>query len=186
MLLLCLPQLLHGWNPAWPVRGCRTAAPASRAELKDASSTRFTPDVNEGGVNEEVGVYIAPSPGKGFGAWAGRHFDEGVIVGDYVGERLTKRDVAARYDHTEAYNLDDHIWVLSREERGIPTTGRYIYRVEEDLYIDAEDPEVSSWARYINHSKEPNLMGKSLAKSYTGEPRVWSVQSTAHPATHAA
>jgi hypothetical protein len=133
----------------------------------------YTPDVDENGMNKEVGIYIAPSKGKGFGAFASRHFDEGVIVGDYLGEKVTKRDIAARYDKTEPYNIDDHIWVLSREERGIGTTGRYIFRVDNDLYIDGEDPAVSSWARYINHSPDPNLIGKSLAQSYTGEPRVW-------------
>jgi len=131
--------------------------------------------VNEDGVSEEVGIRIAPSQGKGLGAYACRHFEEGTIVGDYTGESLTARDIAARYDRSVAWNIEDHLWALSREERGVSTTGRYIYRIEEDLYIDAEDPAVASWARFINHSREPNLIGKSLAKSYTGKPRVWFV-----------
>ena len=140
------------------------------------SATRpahLTPDVDDDGLNEEVGIKVAPSPGRGFGAFALRKFEAGTIVGDYSGEALTARDIAARYDRKVAWNIEDHLWSLSRESRGVSTTGNYIYRIDDDLFIDAEDPSASSWARFINHSPEPNLQGKSLAKSYTGEPRVW-------------
>ena len=163
---LYLLPLVRGWTPppAQLLHRRPAAAPRSLLVLSEAASACFTPDVNEDGVNEEVGVRIAPSQGKGLGAYACRQFDEGTIVGDYTGESLTARDISARYDRSVAWNIDDHIWALSREERGISTTGRYIYRIEDDLYIDAEDPAVASWARFINHSREPNLMGKSLAK----------------------
>ena len=165
---LYLLPLVRGWTPppAQLLHRRPAAAPRSLLVLSEAASVSacFTPDVNEDGINEEVGVRIAPSQGKGLGAYACRQFDEGSIVGDYTGESLTARDISARYDQTTAWNIDDHLWSMSREERGISTTGRYIYRIEDDLYIDAEDPAVASWARFINHSRDPNLMGKSLAK----------------------
>ena len=55
-------------------------------------------------------------------------------------------------------------------------TGDYIFRVEDDLYVDAEDPKHANWCRFINHSADANLRVKSLAFSgITGEPRVWFV-----------
>ena len=168
-----LLPLVRGWTPPPAQLLHRRPAAASRylLVLSEAASARFTPDVNEDGVNEELGVRIAPSQGKGLGAFALRQFEEGAVVGDYTGESLTARDISARYDRLAAWTIDDHLWVLSREERGIGTTGRYIYRIEDDLYIDAEDPAVASWARFINHSREPNLMGKSLAKCAPHPPR---------------
>ena len=178
---LCLLPLVRGWTPppAQLLRHRPAAAPRCLLELSEAASTCFTPDVNEDGVSEEVGIRIAPSQGKGLGAYACRHFEEGTIVGDYTGESLTARDIAARYDRSVAWNIEDHLWALSREERGVSTTGRYIYRIEEDLYIDAEDPAVASWARFINHSREPNLIGKSLAKY---APRTRTPHRAANPA----
>ena len=165
---LYLVPMVRGWTipRAQPLRRSPAAASRSLLVLSEAAATRYmlTPDVDEAGINDELGVRIAPSRGKGLGVFARRDFDEGAIVGDYTGESLTARDIAARYDRSAPWKIDDHLWALSREERGISTTGRYIYRIEDDLYIDAEDPAVSSWARFINHSREPNLMGKSLAK----------------------
>lgn len=176
LALLNLVPVASGW-----VLLRRCPLPASRQRRGTGTacalidSVRLTPDIDEDGVNEEIGIRIGPSPGKGFGAFALRRFEAGSIVGDYCGEAISQREINARYEKTEPLKIDDHLWVISRQQRSIPTTGDYLYRVENDLFIDAEDPDVSSWARFINHASEANLQGKSLAKSYTGEPRVWFV-----------
>ena len=177
LAIVYLVPVASGWAL---LRRCPLPAASRHRRASGAAcaltDVRLTPDVDEDGINEEIGIRIGPSPGKGYGAFALRHFEAGSIVGDYCGEAISRRDIGARYDKTESLRIDDHLWVISRQKRGIPTTGDYLYRVEDDLYIDAEDPDVSSsWARFINHASQPNLQGKSLAKSYTGEPRVWFV-----------
>lgn len=54
-------------------------------------------------------------------------------------------------------------------------TGEYVVRVTDDLFVDAEDPDVSSWCRYINHDPRPNLALKVLPKGIGGKPRIWFV-----------
>jgi hypothetical protein len=42
-------------------------------------------------------------------------------------------------------------------------------------FVDAEDPDCSSWCRFINHDPDPNLALKVLPKGIGGKPRVWFV-----------
>ena len=54
-------------------------------------------------------------------------------------------------------------------------SGDYVFKVSEGVYMDAEDPAVSSWYRFINHSDDPNLAVKVLPKGIGGKPRIWFV-----------
>jgi len=147
-----------------PLVGARLAAvPAPRPR-----------DVGADGVVADAGVRVGASPGKGLGAFATRAFTADTVVGDYVGERMSQRDVDARYKRRDP-TWRDRVWLASRAARGVTATGDYIFQVEPDLYVDAEDPKTANWCRYVNHSPDPNMRVKSLAYAFGGEPRVWFV-----------
>jgi len=143
----------------------------SLASALSVSSPSLTPDLRSG---PDHGVRIAASPGKGMGAFATRSFHTRDTVGDYTGEALTLAQHDARYGDA-AMSPDDEVWLRSREERGVSATGDYVVRVHDDLFIDAEDADVSSWCRFINHDSSPNLALKVLPKGIDGKPRVWFV-----------
>ena len=143
----------------------------SLASALSVSSPSLTPDLRSG---PDHGVRIAASPGKGMGAFATRSFHTRDTVGDYIGEALTLAQHDARYGDA-AMSPDDEVWLRSREERGVSATGDYVVRVHDDLFIDAEDADVSSWCRFINHDSSPNLALKVLPKGIDGKPRVWFV-----------
>lgn len=124
---------------------------------------------------ERDGVRIGPSPGKGFGVFATRRLVSFEKVGDYVGERLSQRDVDVRYrPQSSADTAADTAWRQSRERRGVGCTGRFLFKIADHLFVDSEDPSFATWTRYLNHG-EPNLRVKSLEKGYDGKPRVWFV-----------
>ena len=126
---------------------------------------------------DEAGIVVKASPGKGFGAFAARNFDEDITIADYVGEQLTQAEVDVRYKKSKM-DWKDKLWRKSRQLKGITVSGDYIFRVEDDLYVDAEDPAHANWCRFINHSSDANLRVKSLAYSgYTQGPRVWFVST---------
>jgi len=104
------------------------------------------------------GVSIGPSAGKGFGVFATRRLVAEATVGDYIGERLTQRDVDARYfKPTESVaEPADLAWFASRARRDVSCTGNYVFKVADDLFIDSEDPTTAAWTRYLNHG-QPNL-----------------------------
>ena len=45
-----------------------------------------TSDLDSEGRCEEAGIIVKSSPGKGFGAFAAKNFDEDITIADYVGE----------------------------------------------------------------------------------------------------
>ena len=136
-----------------------------------------TSDLDDEGRCEEAGIIVKSSPGKGFGAFAARNFDEDITIADYVGEQLTQAEVDVRYKKSKM-DWKDKLWRKSRQLKGITVSGDYIFRVEDDLYVDAEDPAFANWCRFINHSSDANLRVKSLAYSgYTQGPRVWFVST---------
>ncbi|KAJ1463303.1 hypothetical protein M885DRAFT_557014 [Pelagophyceae sp. CCMP2097] len=153
-----------------------SAAPSSGAS--GALPRLPTPDLDRDGCNVNAGVAIRESPGKGFGAFATRAFARETVVGDYVGERLSQRDVDGRYKGADT-SWRDKLWLKRRSLRGVPLTGDYIFKVEDDLYIDAEDHTTANWARFVNHGgEESNMRVKSLAYSFpAGDPRVWFVST---------
>ena len=143
--------------------------PARSAHLvMCADAVHLTPDL----LAADHGVRIAHSPGKGMGAFATQPWAAGLVVGDYEGEMITKAQFGSRYGDDPMTPADEE-WLKSRTERGVSVTGEYIVKVHDDLYVDAEDPDVSSWCRFINHDARPNLALKVLPKGLDGKPRVW-------------
>jgi len=142
--------------------------PARSARLVMSADVHLTPDL----LAADHGVSIAPSPGKGMGAFAAQPWAAGLVVGDYEGEMITKAQFESRYED-EPMTPADEEWLKSRTKRGVSVTGEYIVKVHDDLYVDAEDPDVSSWCRFINHDARPNLALKVLPKGIGGKPRVW-------------
>mmetsp|Transcript_15546 Transcript_15546/g.40181 ORF Transcript_15546/g.40181 Transcript_15546/m.40181 type:complete len:169 (+) Transcript_15546:149-655(+) len=107
---------------------------------------------------------------KGLGAFAARHLKARAELGLYTGEILTFGDLLARYgaggvDSPFEYESANKqaAWMAEREARGVGVTGQYVFNAgpcptsRRDVLVDAEDPSVANWTRYINHSPNPNL-----------------------------
>ena len=134
-----------------------------------------------------AGIEIRPSPGKGMGAFAVEQIAQNDVVGDYEGEILTAMQIANRYgggagDQSEVSRSktpEDKAWEASRRERGVGLSGNYVVQVATDVFVDAEDPEKSSWCRYLNHESTgnggANVALKCLEHGMGGKPRVWFV-----------
>jgi hypothetical protein len=151
------------------------------------------------------GFELREIPGKGLGVVATKEIPPNTVVGEYTGEVLTERTMKRRYERSvdgKEIHPEDVQWYQSRKERGQTMTGDYLYRiavpptqitwkdsdqvvVDDDggggrsrpdaIYVDAEDEYESLWTRFLNHSPDPNLNGKSIHESYDGRPRVWFV-----------
>ena len=127
---------------------------------------------------DSVGVRIAPSEGKGLGAFATKRIAEFTQVGDYIGELFSQRDIDARFgplteQRASLWNAEDDAWAERRRKLGINTTGAYIFKIDDDLYVDGEDETRSCWTRYLNHGSPNNLQVRTLARGMDGKPRVW-------------
>uniref|UniRef100_A0A7S4IEB2 SET domain-containing protein n=1 Tax=Odontella aurita TaxID=265563 RepID=A0A7S4IEB2_9STRA len=102
------------------------------------------------------GIEILPaSGGKGLGAFACRGIAKGTTIGEYTGEILTRLEVEARYWGLRKGNKHDRKWRNSRRRRNQGISGDYLFDMGSDVFIDAEDADVSSWCRFANHAK-PN------------------------------
>lgn len=161
---------LHGLD----ANSLQMQASAASALLM-AASNKFTPDLNHNGVCSVAGIGIGPSPGKGLGAFALRSFPTHFTVGEYTGETMTGQQHKNRYSANGTPSAEDEGWALYRRARGVTVSGDYVFKVSDNVFIDAEDPEQSNWTRYINHSSEPNLAVKVLPKGIDGKPRIWFV-----------
>jgi hypothetical protein len=82
----------------------------------------------------------------------------GDFIGEYTGEILRRRQVEARYWDTRNCQTADRRWKKSRRERQQGISGDYLFDMGNDLFLDAEDSDISSWCRFINHAPE-NIMG---------------------------
>jgi uncharacterized protein len=80
-------------------------------------------------------IEVRPSGIHGLGVCARRPIPKGTRIVEYAGERLTADELDRRYDED--------------------TTGHtFLFRVDDDLYIDASHG--GNDARFINHSCQPN------------------------------
>ena len=119
---------------------------------------------------------IAPSPGKGFGAFATLYMSPFYEIGRYEGEVLRGvSELHARYGVDGGDDFPDpewhYQWSRARQERGVGTTGAYVVKVGSCplsghvIFVDAEDPAIASWTRFLNHSaKQPNLSMSSTVQ----------------------
>ena len=116
------------------------------------------------------GIVIKPSEGKGFGAFASLPILNGAWLGEYQGEIMTQEEVNKRYwnisndDGELSDDTNTRLWVESRKKRNQTTTGEYLFDVGDDMYIDGEDIEKSSWCRFINHASSEVDDDKDLSR----------------------
>ena len=114
-----------------------------------------------------------------FGAFATRTIQEETEVGEYVGEIVTSKQVATRYEAEKAKGmaaLRSQLFAWKRELSEDTATGDYLFKVDDDVIIDGEKKETANWTRYLNHAADPNLRVKSLPYAYVNKgPRVWFV-----------
>ena len=97
-------------------------------------------------------MYI--SDGKGMGAYSTVPITKGTTLGEYTGEILSRRDVEARYWGTRKQTKSDRKWRNSRRRRNQGLSGDYLFDMGNDIFIDGEDADVSSWCRFANHATE--------------------------------
>ena len=155
--------------------------PAATRQASSRSRGRFSPTPAEPLLTSDVDpatglcagglVRIAPSHGKGHGAFAAQRLEPPLEVGQYVGELLLyESDKEARYgvgnSGLVAANVLawQHEWSQERQGRGVSVTGGYVLTAGRcpssgrQLFLDAEDPAHANWTRFVNHSaRSPNL-----------------------------
>ena len=132
----------------------------------------------------ESGISISDNTnGKGLGAFAGTAILSGAWIGEYEGELLTRKDVEARYWKKRKILANDRRWIKSRTIRSQGISGDYLFDMGDDLYIDGEDADKSTWCRFMNHAstelRECNVETRNTRQIWDGEkivePRLWFV-----------
>ena len=110
-----------------------------RHRKKNVALALFTSDVETVGlVKSDAGVVIrrvAAEDDIGLGAFAGRPFEAGELLGEYVGERISADTMRLRYGETSGR----YCLVVSAEDA-------------VEFAIDAEDERCANWTRYCNHA----------------------------------
>lgn len=91
---------------------------------------------------------------KGLGVYATSNIAQGTLLGNYTGEVLTISEVQARFWGKRECSEGDLSWGKSRIERGQGVTGHYLFELPNGSFVDAEDADVSSWCRFMNHAEE--------------------------------
>mmetsp|Transcript_9321 Transcript_9321/g.14402 ORF Transcript_9321/g.14402 Transcript_9321/m.14402 type:complete len:232 (+) Transcript_9321:48-743(+) len=132
---------------------------------------------------KDADIDIQKTEKKGMGAFALAPVLSGEYVGEYSGELLTLKEVESRYWKTRKRTKFDRRWIKSRSQRNQGTSGDYLFDMGDDLFIDGEDADVSTWCRFMNHApgttNECNLETRCTRKMWDGEknvpPRLWFV-----------
>ena len=102
---------------------------------------------------EGGGIVIKPSVGKGLGAFADQQISRNVVVGIYWGELLQNNTCTAKRNDSD-----------------------YVFAIDKNLSIDAADPTMAGWTRYINHErtgKQRNLDVCVDHRDKSNLPMVW-------------
>ena len=102
------------------------------------------------------GIVIRPTRTMGLSAFVGEGttFKAGAWIGEYLGEIHTRREVEARYWNLHKSGVTDRRWKKSRKQRHQGMSGDYLFDMGNDLFVDGEDADVSSWCRFMNHASE--------------------------------
>ena len=121
-------------------------------------------------------VRLCADPRKGKGVFATRALAAAAVVGVYAGEGLTPREYKMRHggqlarSNAEEQAAEERARALlalpvdAQPMGGVDNRGAYVFSVstpstrdlypEEVAYIDAENPNLSSWCRFINHADQ--------------------------------
>lgn len=129
------------------------------------------------------GICVKESQGKGLGAFTKTPISAGAWIGEYTGEFLTRNQVKSRYWGKRKRNIADRRWIKSRRQRNQGLSGDYLFDMGDDIFIDGEDSDLSSWCRFMNHAsdekQECNVETRSTRQTWDGtrivEPRLWYV-----------
>jgi hypothetical protein len=120
------------------VAGGATAAAAACAENGAVVASHPAGEAEAGVTHDgdalslgSVAVRPTGSVSKGLGVFAVQPLAENTWVGEYVGEVLTQSAYLARYPNEDA---------------------QYVLGANEDYNIDAANPKLSSFTRYLNHA----------------------------------
>ena len=89
---------------------------------------------------------------KGLGAFATGRIACGTYLGDYSGESMTHNEVRARFWNKRDPDIADKKWAESRRVRNQSITGDYIFELQDGSFVCAEDGDLSSWTRFMNHA----------------------------------
>lgn len=89
---------------------------------------------------------------KGLGAFATGRIACGTYLGDYSGESMTHNEVRARFWNKRDPDIADRKWAESRRARNQSITGDYIFELQDGSFVCAEDGDLSSWTRFMNHA----------------------------------
>lgn len=102
------------------------------------------------------GIVIRSTRTKGLGAFVGdgASYKCGDWIGEYTGELLTRTEMETRYWNERKYKTVDRRWKRSRIKRKQGTSGDYVFDMDDDLFLDAEDADISGWCRFMNHASE--------------------------------
>ena len=95
---------------------------------------------------------LATTDGKGMGAFSTVAIVKGDVLGEYTGERMTRKEIEARYWELRKINKHDRKWLNSRKRRDQGITGDYLFDMGNDSFVDGEDADCSSWCRFANHA----------------------------------
>jgi len=90
------------------------------------------------------GVEVREAKGKGVGLFATRPLKKGTYLFDYLGEVLTEVELHRRYGESVTKS---GVVVTDYTARLTGPLG-----VEEPIYMDARDPDLSNVARFMNHA----------------------------------
>jgi hypothetical protein len=130
------------------------------------------------------GVLIKPSKGRGLGVFAALPIPSGAWFGEYRGELMTSVEVENRYWEYRDPSVEDKQWLESRKRRNQTITGEYIFDIGDDLYIDGEDIEKSSWCRYLNHAsaEDDEKYGTNRCNAESRDiPQAWNGDTMTPP-----
>ena len=129
---------------------------------------------------------------KGLGAFATGRIACGTYLGDYSGESMTHNEVRARFWNKRDPDIADQKWAESRRARNQSITGDYIFELQDGSFVCAEDGDLSSWTRFMNHAfdddRECNV--KAFMQTETGGdihryPRFFAIRGMSTCGTNA-
>uniref|UniRef100_A0A7S2FYA2 SET domain-containing protein n=1 Tax=Octactis speculum TaxID=3111310 RepID=A0A7S2FYA2_9STRA len=102
--------------------------------------------------NAKGSVVVRPAGKMGRGAFASVALPSSRMLGKYEGERLNAEGFIRRYHNnlqSKSRGSGDAI-----NEDGLDQHGDYVWRVTDNLFIDARDVTKSNWCRFINHAED--------------------------------
>ena len=104
---------------------------------------------------KDAGIYIGlVSEEKGLGAFSTTEIPFGTYLGDYYGERLSRKQVESRYYKSRVLDEEDYNWIADRNSRSQEITGSYLLELSNGKFVDAEDGDKSNWTRFMNHAED--------------------------------